>query len=150
MLTIRLQRTGRTGHAQFRVVVQDSRSAPASGKVVAQLGSYNPHTKTVILDKEKAETFMKNGAQPSDRIIRLFSAEKLKLPLWVEKPAKGQKRIRHAEKLRRNQPAKSQETTETTPVSEVENSEPEVSEPVENVDEAPTEAATEDTAPKES
>jgi len=51
----------------FRVVVQDSRVTPTSGKVVAFLGSYDPHAKTAVLDKEKAATFLKNGAQPSDR-----------------------------------------------------------------------------------
>ena len=54
MLVIRLQRTGRKGHAMFRIVVQDSRQTPTSGKVVARLGSYNPHNKEVIIDKEKA------------------------------------------------------------------------------------------------
>ena len=56
MLVIRLQRTGRKGHAQFCIVVQDSRRTPTSGAIVAALGSYNPHDKTVILDKEKTTT----------------------------------------------------------------------------------------------
>lgn len=112
MLTIRLQRTGRAGHAQFRVVVQDSRTAPSSGKVVASLGSYNPHTKQVTLDKEKAEKFLANGAQPSDRVVRLLVAEKVKLPEWVVKPANKEKSIRNADKLRRNQPAPVEEPVE--------------------------------------
>ena len=58
MLTIRMQRTGRKGHAMFRVVVQDSRQTPTSGKVVAPLGSYDPHAKTVILNKEKAAFYL--------------------------------------------------------------------------------------------
>jgi hypothetical protein len=36
MLAIRMQRTGRKGHAMFRVVVQDSRLTPSSGRVVAK------------------------------------------------------------------------------------------------------------------
>ena len=42
MLSIRLQRTGRRKRASFRMVVQDSRRAPTSGKVVANLGHYDP------------------------------------------------------------------------------------------------------------
>jgi small subunit ribosomal protein S16 len=41
-----MQRTGRRGHAMFRVIVQDSHRSPTSGKVVAFLGSYDPHTKS--------------------------------------------------------------------------------------------------------
>jgi small subunit ribosomal protein S16 len=105
MLVIRLQRTGRKGHAQFRVVVQDSRRTPTSGKIVAAIGSYNPHTKTATLDKEKAEKYMSNGAQPSERVARLFVAEGIKLPDWVKQSDKKTGKLRNPEKLRRNRPA---------------------------------------------
>jgi small subunit ribosomal protein S16 len=105
MLVIRLQRTGRKGHAQFRVVVQDSRRTPTSGKIVAAIGSYNPHTKTATLDKEKAEKYMSNGAQPSERVARLFVAEGIKLPTWVKQSDKKTGKLRNPEKLRRNRPA---------------------------------------------
>ncbi|MDQ3093855.1 MAG: 30S ribosomal protein S16 [bacterium] len=121
MLTIRMQRTGRKGHAQFRVVVQDSRTAPSSGKVVAHLGSYNPHTKEAKLNIEKCETFMSNGAQPSDRVVKLFEANKLKLPKWVVLPAKKDKSIKSNDKLRRNRPAEEKiEEPEAPVVAEAE------------------------------
>lgn len=116
MLAIRMQRTGRKGHAMFRVVVQDSRLTPTSGKVVAGLGSYDPHAKTATLDKEKATTFLKNGAQPSDRVIRLFQAEGIDLPSWVKLPNATKKReIRHADKLRKNQPKEEAPAEEAAP-----------------------------------
>ena len=99
MLTIRMQRTGRKGHAMFRVVVQDSRVTPTSGKVVAALGSYDPHAKTTTLDKEKAATFLKNGAQPSDRAAALLKSEGVKLPKWVVLDTKKAGKLRNAEKL---------------------------------------------------
>ena len=104
MLVVRMQRTGRKGHAQFRVVVQDSRRTPSSGKIVAALGSYNPHSKTAVLDKEKAEQYIANGAQPSDRVVRLLQAEGVKLPKWVKVAAPKTGKLRNPEKLRRNQP----------------------------------------------
>ena len=104
MLVIRLQRTGRKGHAQFRVVVQDSRRTPTSGKVVALLGSYNPHTKTVQIDKEKAATYMNNGAQPSERVARLLQSEGIKLPSWVKQSQSKQGSVRNAEKRRSTTP----------------------------------------------
>jgi small subunit ribosomal protein S16 len=104
MLAIRMQRTGRKGHAMFRVVVQDSRLTPTSGKVVALLGSYDPHAKVATLDKEKAATYLHNGAQPSDRVVRLLQAEGVTLPEWV-KVSEGKKgSLRNPEKLRKNQP----------------------------------------------
>ena len=105
MLVIRMQRTGRKGHAQFRVVVQDSRRTPTSGKVVAPLGSYNPHTKTASLDKEKASYYLEHGAQPTERVARLLKAEGVKLPNWVKAADKKAGKLRNPDKLRKNRPA---------------------------------------------
>lgn len=118
MLAIRMQRTGRKGHAMFRVVVQDSRRTPSSGKSVAMLGSYDPHTKTTTLEKEKAEFYLKNGAQPSDRVASLFQREGVKLPDWVKLAAPKQGKVRNPEKLRKNQPA--QEAEPEAPAAEAE------------------------------
>jgi len=105
MLVIRLQRTGRKGHAQFRVVVQDSRRTPTSGRVVAALGHYNPHTKAAVLNKELTEKYLSNGAQPSDRVVRLLQAEGIKLPKWVKAATPKDGKLRNPEKLRKNRPA---------------------------------------------
>lgn len=83
MLAIRLQRRGRKGHAQFRVILQDSHRSPSSGKVTAYLGSVDPHTKTAQLNGEKIEFYLKNGAQPSNRAAKLFKKEGIQLPEWV-------------------------------------------------------------------
>jgi len=115
MLAIRMQRTGRKGHAMFRVVVQDSRLTPSSGKVVASLGSYDPHTKTSTLVKEKAEFYLNHGAQPSDRVVRLLEQEGVSLPKWVKKPSEKKRDIRNPEKLRRNQPAAAAAPADETP-----------------------------------
>lgn len=107
MLTIRMQRTGRSGRAMFRVVVQDARQTPTSGKVIALLGSYNPHAKALTLDKEKAAFYLEHGAQPSDRAARLLKAEGVKLPKWVVLSDSKQGKLRNPDKLRRNRPAES-------------------------------------------
>jgi len=124
MLAIRMQRTGRKGHAMFRVVVQESRTTPTSGKVVALLGSYDPHAKIAVLDKAKAETFLKNGAQPSDRAASLLKHEGVALPAWVAVNSGKAGKLRNPEKLRKNQPketAKPEElVTETAAAPEVE------------------------------
>lgn len=104
MLAIRMQRTGRKKHAMFRVIVQESRLTPTSGRVVALLGSYDPHAKTTTLVKDKAEFYLKHGAQPSERVVSLFIREGVDLPDWVKKPSEKKRAIRNPEKLRKNQP----------------------------------------------
>ena len=143
MLAIRMQRLGRKGHPTYRVVVQDSRQAPTSGKYVAMLGSYDPHTKVSTLVKDKAQQFLNNGAQPSDRVVRLFQAEGLDLPSWVKVDAKtGDRSLKNPDKLRKNRPA------EEAPVAEAETSVSEEPAPEATSEaEAPAEEAT---APEES
>ncbi len=102
MLTIRMQRTGRKGHAQFRIVVQDTRQAPASGKFVAMLGHYNPHTKDTTLLKDKTEFYLGHGAQPSTRVARLLVQQGVALPKWVKLSDERKRSIRKPEKLRKN------------------------------------------------
>ena len=135
MLVIRLQRTGRKGHAQFRVVVQDSRRTPTSGKVVALLGTYNPHSKEVKVDRERAQHYLDHGAQPSERVVMLLKKEGVKLPNWVSDPSKKEGKLRNPEKLRRNQP----EAPKEEPVAEVVEETAEA--PVEEAVEAPAEEA---------
>jgi len=115
MLVIRMQRTGRKGHAMFRVVVQDSRRTPTSGKVVATLGSYDPHAKNVNLDKEKAQFYLEHGAQPSSRVAALLKQEGVKLPKWVALADKKAGKLRNPEKLRRNRPAEEPAPAEEAP-----------------------------------
>lgn len=144
MLAIRLQRTGRKGHAMFRMVVQDSRRTPTSGRFVAQLGSYDPHSKTLAIDKEKAELYLKNGARPSDRVAHLLKEDGVKLPSWVVLESNKKGALRNAEKLRKNQPKEEKaEEPKEEPAKE------EAPAEVEVVAEAPTEEAPEATETEE-
>ena len=124
MLAIRMQRVGRKGHPEYRVVVQDARLTPSSGRVVARVGHYNPHTKQTTLDKEKVEYYLTNGAKPSPRVVGILVSEKVALPSWVEKPTASKKRsIRNAEKLRRNQPKEEIVAEEEAPTPAVDETE---------------------------
>jgi len=121
MLAIRMQRLGRKAAPVYRLAVQEAQRHPSSGRVVAYVGSYNPHTKEVKIDKEKIEFYLKNGAQPTPRVVKVLTTEKVKLPNWVKavKTDKASK-LRNPEKLRKNQPK--QETPEA-PAEEVEKTE---------------------------
>ncbi len=109
MLAIRMQRTGRKGHAMFRIIVQDARRTPVSGNLVAQIGHYDPHSKVCVLDKEKASFYLEHGARPSPRVIGIFKNEKIKLPAWVEETVAKQRTVRHPDKRRSTAPAQAAE-----------------------------------------
>lgn len=142
MLAIRMQRTGRRGHAMFRVVVQDARRTPTSGKVVARLGSYDPHSKTVNLDKEKAAFYLERGAQPSERIVRLLKQEGVKLPEWVKQPVDKKRVVRNPQKRRSTRPDEPEAPVEAEAPAEPAAEQPaDTSEPAEEKP-AETEAAT--------
>lgn len=104
MLAIRLQRNGRKGMPLYRIVVQEAQRHPLSGRIVAQVGTYNPHTKATGLDKDLARKFLDNGAQPSSRVVRIFKAEGVKMPKWVDEGVQKVAKAKHADKLRKNQP----------------------------------------------
>ena len=73
MVKIRLQRVGKKKAPFYHVVVADSRS-PRDGKIVEQVGTYNPMTEpaTIVLDNEKVATWIKNGAKPTDTVKALI------------------------------------------------------------------------------
>ena len=104
MLAIRMQRNGRTHYPTYRIVVQESQRHPLSGRVVAEVGNYNPATKALTLDKEAVEKYLKNGAQPSSRVAFILKKNGVKLPKWYKEPTAKKAVAKHADKLRKNQP----------------------------------------------
>ncbi|QGU95228.1 30S ribosomal protein S16 [Clostridium bovifaecis] len=71
---IRLRRMGAKKAPFYRVVVADSRS-PRDGRFIEEIGYYNPvsEPKAIKIDEEKAVQWIKNGAQPTDVVKRLFT-----------------------------------------------------------------------------
>ncbi len=70
---IRLRRMGAKKAPFYRVVVADSR-APRDGKFIEEIGYYNPITEPaeIKIDAEKAQKWLKDGAQPSDTVKSLL------------------------------------------------------------------------------
>ena len=73
MVKIRLRRMGAKKAPFYRVVVADSRS-PRAGRCIEEIGTYNPLTNpaVVAIDVEKAQNWIKNGAQPTDTVRGLL------------------------------------------------------------------------------
>ena len=77
MVKIRLQRVGAKKAPFYHIVVADSRS-PRDGKIIEQIGTYDPMTKPakVVIDEEKLEAWTKNGAKPTESVKTLISKAK--------------------------------------------------------------------------
>ena len=77
MVKIRLQRQGKKKAPFYHIVVADSK-APRDGKIIEQIGTYDPMTEpaTIVLDNEKVEKWIKNGAKPTDTVKFLIEKAK--------------------------------------------------------------------------
>ena len=70
---IRLRRIGYKKHPIYRVVVADSSTA-RDGKVIDEIGSYDPNLKPSLfkVDEEAAKKWLANGAQPTETVAKLL------------------------------------------------------------------------------
>ncbi len=73
MVKIRLRRMGAKKAPYYRIIVADSRS-PRDGRCIEEIGTYDPLTEptTIAVDAEKAQQWIKNGAQPTDTVKALL------------------------------------------------------------------------------
>ena len=73
MVKIRLRRMGAKKAPFYRIVVADAR-APRDGRCIEEIGTYNPllESDNITINAEKAQTWIKNGAQPTDTVRGLL------------------------------------------------------------------------------
>ncbi len=78
MVSIRLSRTGAKKRPFYHIVVADSRSR-RDGSFIERLGFFNPIAvggeQELKLDVERAQQWIKNGAQPTERVAKLLEQE---------------------------------------------------------------------------
>ena len=70
---MRLKRMGSKKNPFYRIVVADAR-APRDGRFIDQVGTYNPMVEPsdIKIDAEKAQKWLKDGAQPTDTVKKLL------------------------------------------------------------------------------
>jgi len=73
MVKIRLRRMGAKKAPFYRVVVADSRY-PRDGRFIEELGTYDPRQNpaAVNIDVERAQAWIRTGAQPTDTVRDLL------------------------------------------------------------------------------
>ena len=82
---LRLMRMGKTKQPTYRVVAADARS-PRDGRFIEILGTYQPRQEPsgVEIDGPKALAWLRNGAQPTERVQKLLE----QTGTWAEFKAK--------------------------------------------------------------
>ena len=93
MLAIKLKRIGKKHQATFRVIVAEKKSK-MTGIYTDDLGFWNPHTKKASINKERAEHWIKVGAQPTETVYNLLV--KNQIIKGTKKPVHGKKKEKKA------------------------------------------------------
>ena len=103
---MRLTRMGDKKSPFYRIVVSDSRQS-RDGKYIEQIGYFNPVAtpEVVKIDKEKAEKWLKNGAELTDTVKALLVKNGVAMPEKKVK-AKPAKKVEAAEKAEAKPTAK--------------------------------------------
>jgi len=70
---LRLMRMGKKKQPTYRVVAADSRKA-RNGRIIEAVGFYDPRRdpSVIEIDNEKAVDWLRNGAQPTERVEKLL------------------------------------------------------------------------------
>ena len=81
MVKIRLTRMGKKKQPSYRIVVADSR-CPRNGKVIENIGTYNPRNKRdaegkdienkMFVKQDRLNEWLSKGAQPTDSVRRIL------------------------------------------------------------------------------
>jgi len=148
MLKIRLARGGSKKRPYYHIVIADAR-APRDGRFIEKVGAYNPMLKKddpnrVVLKVESIAAWLKNGAQPTERVARFLSTQGLVEWAHGNNPLRGQPgkkaQERAAEKAQREQDRLEAEAAAKAEAEAAKNAPAPVAEP-----EAPTQTASEET-----
>lgn len=80
---------GKKGAPFYRIVAADSRS-PRDGRIIEEVGTYNPIAKEnqVTLKKDLVMKWLNNGAKPSDTVRSILSKEGIMKEIHEAKMAK--------------------------------------------------------------
>jgi len=75
MLKIKLRPNGKIHQRSFRIVVAKEHSK-MDGKFIANLGFYTPQSKTLQINKDEMQKWIKNGAQLTIGVEKLLNPDK--------------------------------------------------------------------------
>ena len=144
---IRLARGGTKKRTFYRIVIADER-APRDGNFIEKIGNFNPmvpkdHKDRVVISKERAEHWLKVGAQPTDRVQRILAdLEIMEAPKVTEKTKKHLPKAKAQERIKTKEEAAIKAAEEAKAAAEAAKAAPAEEAPQEQP--AETEASTEE------
>jgi small subunit ribosomal protein S16 len=121
---IRLSRGGSKKRPYYHIVAADQR-APRDGRYIEKLGAYNPllpqdHKDRLVLDTEKVSAWLSKGAQPTERLQKLFANLGLcAAPKISEQPKKSAPKAKALERIKEKE-AKAQAAAEAAAAANAE------------------------------
>jgi small subunit ribosomal protein S16 len=115
MLRIRFFRVGKKNQPSFKIVVTDRKNPPRGGRLLEELGFYNPLTKEKALKQERIKFWLKRGAQPSETVHNLLVREKVIKD--KKKPVHKKTKKKEGEKEEKPKPSDVVPPKEEKPVS---------------------------------
>ena len=107
---IRLSRGGSKKRPYYHIVAADQR-APRDGRYIEKLGAYNPllpqdNENRLVLDKEKVAAWLSKGAQPTERLQKLFADLGIcAAPKMHDQPKKSAPKAKAMERLKAKEEA---------------------------------------------
>lgn len=145
MLTIRLTRVGKKKYPTYRFIISEKSRDPW-GKSLEVLGNYNPHTKDIVLKKERIAYWLSQGAGTSETVHNLLIKSGVLKKEEKKKPVKITKK--RAAKLAEAKKEKEEKIANKKAIKEEEevNNEPQKKEEVEGAKEEKTEEKAENAA----
>ncbi len=93
MIKIRLARFGRKKKPFYRIVVANE-DAPRDGKYIEKIGTYDPmlentNPSRVTMKDDRVSYWLQQGAQPTNRVLKIIGALSIKLPRYIQKQYEG-------------------------------------------------------------
>ena len=154
---IRLARGGSKKRPFYRIVVADER-APRDGNFIEKIGNFNPmvpkdHKERVLISKERAEHWLKVGAQPTERMQRILSElGMMEAPKITEKTKKHLPKAKAQERVKAKEEAATKAEEEAKAAAEAAKAEaekPSEETPAPTEDQPATEVTSSEDSPEE-
>lgn len=123
MLSIRLSRIGKRNQPLYQIVVVP-KTASVRSKFIEKIGNYDPSKKDLNFDQEKAKKWLKEGAQPTNTVSKLFLKAGLKHKLIVVKQSKAKPKKNKEGATTKTAPIQKENKEATAPEQTTESTEP--------------------------
>ena len=123
MLKIKLARFGKKKQPCYRIIVNEAWTK-RDGKYLANLGNYQPTKKVLVIDLENYQKYLKNGAQPTETVVKLVERFKSNDPFKkvkkkITKKEREEKKKNLKEESKINKSELSKDTNQPQPMKEI-------------------------------